>query len=489
MKRFILPILVVAAFALTPRSEGADGTWTFASNGSWDLATNWSGSTIASGVNATATFSYGLPNTTSSIISVDTARSIGNLTFTGTAGAGTHNITLNGPQALTLSTGTATAPTITSNMASRTVTINAVLNGSEGLNLSSTSTALILGGANTYSGVTTVTSGAITISNNNALGATGTGNETTVTSSGTLVLANGVKVTGETVGLANSTANSSGTMIASGSAEWAGGVLINSTNTRVGTNDVSSQLTISGVIANGTNNGIFISGLGTTVLSGANTYTGNTQIYRGTLKLDGGNNRLPTGTAVTMGGSTDAPTFDLNGRNQQVASIIDGTSTSNRTITNTSGTASTLTLNGSTTASFAGTGNTTITGNLSLIKDGSFSQTLAKVNSYTGNTTINTGTLILSDNSTMTFFIKGNGVNNGISGAGGITLDGDFIFDLSGASLVNGNSWNIINVGTLAETFGATFTVQGFTNNIGVWTNGNLKFTQSTGVLEVVPEP
>lgn len=488
MKRFILPILAIVAFAVTNRCEGASGTWTLAGSGSWDTAGNWASSTIADGSGFTATFGPISGTGGNYSISVDTARIIGAISFQGITGS-TNNFTISGSQTLTLA-GSST-PTITSNLPSRTGTISAALAGTQGISTTNTSTALILSGNNTYSGITTVTSGSLTISNNNALGATGAGNTTTVTSNGTLILSNGIKVTGETINL-NSATSTSGTLQASGSAEWAGSVLIDSGNVRLGTANNTSQLTVSGVIANGAGSGLFISGLGTTILTAANTYTGTTQIYRGTLKLDGGNNRLPTATLITMGGTTDNSSFNLNGRDQQIAGLLhSGSTAGTRTVTNGSATASTLTLSGSTARSFLGNGTSTtsITGNLSLVKDGSFTQTLADANSYTGNTTITAGTLLLSDNSTMTFFIKGNGVNNGISGTGGITLDGDFIFDLSGASLVNGNSWNIINVGSLAETFGATFTVQGFTNNSGVWTNGSLKFTQSTGVLEVVPEP
>ena len=518
MKRFILPILAFTAFALAPRSEAADGTWTFAGNGTWDLATNWSGSTIANGANSTATFSYGLPNTTSSIISVDTARTIGNLTFTGTASAGTHNITLNGPEALTLSTGTATAPAIAANMASRIVTINTVLKGSEGLTLSSTGTGLILGGANTYTGLTQISNGFITVNNNLAFGST-TGETTITTTAAGITLNNGITVTGETVNVRGAGSGSNYGVINTSSnaiAEWAGNIRLDGSS-RFGSSGASSVLTLSGVISDGTTSGVTLAfGYGgtsdvngTVVLSGSNTYTGATSIVRGTVKLDGGNNRLPTTTAVTMGGSINNATLDINGTNQQILSLANGASTSTRTVTNNSATASILTFNGSADASFLGGG---ISGNLSLVKNGTYSQTLGTTNSYTGNTTINTGTLVLaggstmtstgnitvnstgtlnfSDNATMTFFIKGNGVNNGISGSGGITLDGDFIFDLSGASPVANDSWNIISVGT--ATFGTTFQVQGFTKSGNVWTkidNNNMRFYEATGILSVVPEP
>lgn len=500
MKRFILPIFVITAFAVSIRSEAASGTWNTISSGNWSDSGKWASGTVADGSGSTATFSAPTPNTTSPVVTVtlDGDRIIGNLTFSGTAAAGTHNFTLSGSSILTLS---GTTPTITGALDARTATVSVTLAGTQGVTFSNTSSAgdLIISGNNTYTGVTTIagaSSNVVTIANNNALG--GTADGTTVNSSSGLLLADGVTVTGETLTLKGSGGtNSNGALrvATGGTAEWAGNIIL-AANSRVvagGSNGASGNLKISGVIS-GSNN-LDLSGLGTLTLSGANTYTGTTTLYRGILKLDVGDNRLPTGTALTMGGTANNSVFDLNGRNQQIASIADGSNTSSRTITNTSGTASTLTLSSSTDASFAATGSTTITGNLSLIKSGSFTQTLAKVNSYTGNTTINAGTLLLSDNSTMTFFIKGNGVNNGISGSGGITLDGDLIFDLSGASLVANNSWNIINVNSLTETFGTNFTVQGFTEtslNSGVWTktgNSDVRFYEATGILSVVPEP
>jgi hypothetical protein len=101
-----------------------------------------------------------------------------------------------------------------------------------------------------------------------------------------------------------------------------------------------------------------------------------------------------------------------------------------------------------------------------------------------------TSSLVLSDNAALTFVIGATGVNNKISGTANqvLTLDGDFIFNLSGAASVG--SWTIVDVGTLNETFSSTFSVVGFTDNLNdTWSSGNYTFSEATGILLAIPEP
>ncbi|MEJ5259474.1 MAG: glycosyl hydrolase [Anaerohalosphaeraceae bacterium] len=114
----------------------------------------------------------------------------------------------------------------------------------------------------------------------------------------------------------------------------------------------------------------------------------------------------------------------------------------------------------------------------------------SSANTFTGSI-VNNGRFVLADDAVLRFVIGANGVNNSISGTGPQTvLNGDFIFDLNGAGTSVGDSWTIVSASN--RTFGATFTVVGFTNKGGgVWekeANGVLyQFDQSTGKLTVIP--
>jgi hypothetical protein len=104
----------------------------------------------------------------------------------------------------------------------------------------------------------------------------------------------------------------------------------------------------------------------------------------------------------------------------------------------------------------------------------------------------NKSRLNFADDSRMNFVIGLSGINNSVYGTGTAAFNGDFYFDLSGASTNFGDSWTIASV--TAQTFGSTFTVAGFTNtaasNWRTTANGaNYLFSTTTGILKVVPEP
>ncbi len=124
-------------------------------------------------------------------------------------------------------------------------------------------------------------------------------------------------------------------------------------------------------------------------------------------------------------------------------------------------------------------------GSFGLTKTQASTVTLTAVNTYTGNTTVNAGTINLADNAGLKFVIGANGVNNKITGVGSAVINGDFTLDLSGANLTNGNSWTLVD--TTTKAFGATFTLNGFTEAADVHTKvvgaQTWTFTESTGVL------
>ena len=152
--------------------------------------------------------------------------------------------------------------------------------------------------------------------------------------------------------------------------------------------------------------------------------------------------------------------------------------------------AATLTLNTSTDLTSSGE----ISGPVSLVKTGASVQTLTGLNTYTGNTTVNAGTLALADNAQLTFSIgAASGTNNSISGAGIVTLDGDFNIDtaLTDASALTAGTWTLENVASLAGAYGTTFQVVSgatpWTAAGDVWTrtvgSKTYSFDETTGIL------
>lgn len=121
--------------------------------------------------------------------------------------------------------------------------------------------------------------------------------------------------------------------------------------------------------------------------------------------------------------------------------------------------------------------------------------TLSGINTYSGNTTIASGTLTLAQAGALTFYIGDDGENNSVNGTGTANFSGSFIFDLSAADLTDGNSWTIVSVGTLLESFAGTFSVAGFSETApdsGVWTNlSGFTFSEEFGLLTyaAIPEP
>lgn len=127
--------------------------------------------------------------------------------------------------------------------------------------------------------------------------------------------------------------------------------------------------------------------------------------------------------------------------------------------------------------------------------------TLSGTHTYTGNTILgqNSGlvSLELTNTSSMKFKIGANNVNTKITGAfpqttGTVILNGVFNIDLSSAARVHNNSWTLVDVANLNETYGANFQLAApFTESSpGVWTyndglapSGAWTFTEATGVL------
>lgn len=111
---------------------------------------------------------------------------------------------------------------------------------------------------------------------------------------------------------------------------------------------------------------------------------------------------------------------------------------------------------------------------------------LTAANTYRGNIQITGASgAVLDPGASLTFAIGTSGVNNTITGTGAAFFNGSFNFDLSAAGNTIGDSWALVDVTNLVETFGETFSIPGFTENGGIWTSasGAYQFNEATGVL------
>jgi autotransporter-associated beta strand protein len=281
-------------------------------------------------------------------------------------------------------------------------TVGNNISGSGGLSKTQ-GASVTLTGSNNFSGPVTVSGANTTLIAGSATALGDATSSTSVNTGGRLVLANGVTVSGETISLGGSSTSFNGALqaAAGATATWGGPVTLDSGDARIGT-EVGGTLIVTGSIQNGTGNALNIGagsgGTGTVVLAtplSSNTYTGSTNIIRGTVKL-GEEDTLPPTTILDVDFSTavEPSVFDLNGKNQSASGLRRtgvGAGGSSR-VTNSSATAATLTLNQNVTTTYNGE----VTGNLALVKDGSGQLSLTGTISYAGSTRIKAGTLALA---------------------------------------------------------------------------------------------
>ncbi len=356
----------LASTAITDMTSGAfpgisdDTTWNFTTvilppntaawvgnSGNWSTAGTWVSGVIGTGVDFNVNFT-GVDITANQTITLDSARTVGNITFEDATTA-SHNLTISGANVLTLDR-TSGVPTIDVTQAGRTLTISSVIAGSDGLQKSGLGT-LTLTGNNTYTGATTVNGGTLRLegSGGGFFSSTSATRNYTIASGATLNL-HGASVP---TGIANITG--SGTLLISGSG------LVASADGR----DVNLNLTAGSVID---------------IQSGSGLYNGGWQAFNWTnnkaiLNVNGGLD-IVDGQAVTADALTGSGTI---------------------TSATTGGAAINLTLgvnNGSGTFS----GNITAAGTrvVSLVKNGTGSQTLSGTTTFRGATTVSAGTLAIT---------------------------------------------------------------------------------------------
>jgi autotransporter-associated beta strand protein len=286
-----------------------------------------------------------------------------------------------------------------------------------------------LAGANTYGGATAITAGTLRLGASGVIpDGTGKGD---VSVTGTLDM----NTFSETInGL-----NGAGTVDT-----VAGGTPI----LTVGNNDATSTFT--GVIKNtaGTLT-LTKTGAGTLTLSGLNTYSGDTTVSAGTLKL-GAAGVIPDGTG--KGNVSVIGTLDLNAFSE----IINGLNGSGIVDTVAGGTP-TLSVGGNNAnGSFSGTIQNTA-GTLALGKVGNGTVTLSGSNTYSGSTTISAGTLQVSNGSGSATSTNAVTVNVGATLTGGGSIAG--VVTVNG-TISPGSSPGALATGSETWTGGGHYTWQ-----------------------------
>ncbi|QYM78981.1 autotransporter-associated beta strand repeat-containing protein [Horticoccus luteus] len=540
--------------------------------------TNWVGGTAPVGDGTTDVATFGAQGGAATSPTVGVNRTVGGLSFLSNAfaydfaGPGTLRIgssgvannaaatqtfsgplSLNGNQAWTtvaggalvisgsvdLNPASASSRTLTVAGAGNT-TIDGVLSnsfaGSSG-NVTVTATGTVLfNGANTYTGVTTVSSGAtLKLGHAAALGSTAGG--TTVSSGGTLDLngqavgAEVVSINGTGVAAAGAVANtapgaaslagkliltgSSTVSVSAGSSLTLGDIDLNASSASARTLSIAGagDVTLSGNISHsyaGSTGNLTINSTGTVTLSGNNTFTGNAVVSSGaTLKIGSATALASSSnyTNVSSGGVLDLNGFDVAKPLRLSASGFDG----NGALVNTSDTAVTIAGNvllaGS---SSIGQGDITVNGAVgdagagkSLTKRGSGTLTLAGVNTYSGATIVSSGSLLIDGSTAASSAVSvssgatlgGSGhILGSVTSSGGILNNADHVLSIAGtlatsgaSSLASGSTFNVTGGttvmsgsfavngqlgGSLVVDEGATLSGSGFINGATLINDG-----------------
>ncbi len=457
----------------------------------WSTGANWSGDT-APVSSFTLKLAFDGSTRTAPVMNsnynINTLRfeaSAGAFSLTSSGGGGGSELTFGGsvPSIIQLSANNQNvnvplvlnSTTIVETSGAGALTLAGEISGSGGLTKLAAGT-LVLSGANSYSGATTVDAGTVTLRHSSALGTTAAG--TTVSSGATLQLENNISVGTEALALNGTLRNVSGVNTYGGAISGAGSILVSAGN-----------LTLSG--------------------AAANTYTGNTTVHTGQLDLaktagitavagnivvgDGtgaatlrlvNSNQISDTARITLA-DTGTPVFNVNGKLETIGSI-----TSNNTAAALQLGSGTLATGGdNTSTTFAGV----ISGTGALTKQGSGTFTLTGPNTYTGATTISAGTVVARHSTALGTVAGGVSVASGATlqlensvtiGAEPLTLNGN----LRSASGTNSYGGAISGTGALSVDTGA-LTLTGTTANTFTGTttvhSGQLDLSKTAGINSV----
>jgi fibronectin-binding autotransporter adhesin len=413
-----LAVMLVAVMSCGP-AFAANRTWndTGGSN-NWSSTGNWTGAaapTLADDVFFGSSFA-------GTAIDLDVTGSSNSLTistgvsFTITP-TGTQNLILNSGSLTRLSTASGTQ-TIDAGVllnsngswaidgAGRLIVNGVIADGTSTFNLTKSGTGLlVLGGANTFGGTTSITSGTILLTNAAALQ-----NSTFTTGSGAAGTLSFGSLTSSTFGALTGVNN----LVLSNTAAAAVALTVGGNN---------ASTTFSGTLSGG--GSLTKSGTGTLTLTGQNTYTGTTSVTAGTLAL-GVTNALAAGSLTVNGGI-----FDIAGFSDSLGLVTLTSGTIQGTTGVLSGTAFSVS-SGLVSAILSGT---------NLTKSTTGTVTLSAANTYTGTTGITAGVLNVQNSLALGGTSAGSTVSSGaaLQVQGGIAI-GNEALSLSGSGVTNGGA-------------------------------------------------
>ncbi|MFM7205101.1 MAG: beta strand repeat-containing protein, partial [Planctomycetaceae bacterium] len=372
---------------------------------------------------------------------------------------------------------------------------------------------------------------------------TGTGSATK-TVSGTIALSAGMLRAGS---IARGAQTGTNTVVVNTAFLWTGGTIANlagsdltidtlpltlSSGTGTFLADAGRTITVNAASPISGAGALVKAGGGTLVLAGANSFTGPTTVSAGTLRLDGGANRLSSGNAVAIAAGG---VLDLAGNSQSLGALTglgtvstgtgmltvgvgDVSSTFDGVVSGLGGLTKVGTGIYLLTGTSSYTGPTTVSGG-SLLVDGSLGVTAVTVSaagllggsgsilggvSVVGGTLapggapgrLTIGSLTLDAASTTRFEITGTsaGQYDQVAVNGSLAYGGTLVLDISQA-LTDGSTLNLFPSftafsGNLASvtSVGSAYTAMSFSRTGDLWTSGtasgqSLQFDQATGLL------
>ncbi|MBW8782084.1 MAG: autotransporter-associated beta strand repeat-containing protein [Verrucomicrobia bacterium] len=493
--------VLVMGFGLETRA--ATKTWDGgAGTTAWGTANNWNANGIPGSADDVL-FDNSSVATLPASVSLGGAQSANSLAFsTGDTlslvdGSGNRTLTLtsgnitrsgSGTQSLAFNTLALSASGTWNIGGTGTFTVSSKVTGT-GFGITKTGAGLlVLSGANTYTGATTIENGTLVVGANApsaSAGALGTassavalGDATSISSNLSPTLLTGGAFTVArtiTVGSSNTattgvytiggnTANASTfsgaitlnqslsvSQVASGTTNLTGNITTGSSGTKTLTfNNAGSVSQSTGVISNGTGTmAVAQTGAGTTTLSGANTYTGGTAFNAGTVNVNSSGALGSSGTLSFGGGTLQysaSNTTDYSSRFSTAASQAYSIDTNGQSVT----LATALASSGG-----------------SLAKSGTGTLTLSGTNTYTGGTTLSAGTLKASSTSAF-------GTTAGTLTLGGGTLD------LATNTSIGAYNTNVTASSTIASDK-ATAASAGITHTLGTLAIGTSTLTLNSG--------